>query len=114
MSRAHRPEDGTAVYGKETMQDSNLRSCCERRDRLPPCQSPEPWMNSVCLLQPPPSSKQTGVFDLTLVSTTALGLAFPNLTPVWLAGRGKAHRGAMLGEDLPWGSGPQKPQRIPT
>ena len=43
------------------------------------------------------------------------GWPFPNLTPVWLAGRGKARiRGATLGEDLPWGSGPQKPQRIPT
>lgn len=35
-------------------------------------------MKSACLLrslQPPPSSKQTGAFDLALVSATALGLA---------------------------------------
>ncbi|KAI9524095.1 hypothetical protein NQZ68_021057 [Dissostichus eleginoides] len=61
---------------------------------------------------------QSKVFDLALVSTTVLGLAFPNLTPVWLPGRGKAHRhGATLGRTSPEdtaNNSPQKPQRIPT
>ena len=46
MNLSHRPEDKTAVYGKETMQDSKLRSCCEWRHRLwlPPWQSPGAWV----------------------------------------------------------------------
>ena len=46
MNLSHRPEDKTDVYGKETMQDSKLRSCCERRHRLwlPPWQSPATWV----------------------------------------------------------------------
>ncbi|TNN44803.1 hypothetical protein EYF80_044988 [Liparis tanakae] len=56
-------------------------------------------MRSVGLLQPPPpSSKPARTFHLALVSATALRLASPNLTPVWLPRRGKAHHhGAMLG-----------------
>lgn len=56
---------------------------------------------SADLFKPPLSSKQTRAFDLALVSTTV-----PNLTPVWLLGRGKAHhKGATLGRPLPWGFG---------
>jgi len=56
-------------------------------------------VKSVCLLQPPPpSSKHARTFHLALVSAAALRLAFPNLTPVWLPRRGKAHHhSAMLG-----------------
>lgn len=70
------------------------------------------WMCS------PTSSKQSKALDLALVFTTVLGLAFPNLTPVWLRGRGKAHLcGAMLGRTSSEDSAsdiPQNPQRIPT
>lgn len=70
------------------------------------------WMCS------PTSSKQSKALDLALVFTTVLGLAFPNLTPVWLRGRGMAHIcGAMLGRTSSEDSAsdiPQNPQRIPT
>lgn len=66
------------------------------------------WRASVCCaLQPPPSSKQTRAFDLALVSTTVLGLAFPNLTPVLLPGRWEGPSPwRHTGQDLPWGFGP--------
>lgn len=71
------------------------------------------WRASLCCsLQPPSSSsKQTRAFDLALVSTTALGLAFPNLTPVWLHQWGKAHHWRHAGQDLSWGFGQWQPSK---
>lgn len=77
-----------------------------------------PPLSVCCALQLPPASKQTKALDLALFFTTALGLAFPNLTPVWLPGRGQApHHGATLGRTSPEDSAsdsPRKPQRIST
>lgn len=75
-------------------------------------------MKNVYWMCSPTSSKQSKALDLALVFATVLGLAFPNLTPVWLRGRGKAHIcGAMLGRTSSEDSAsdiPQNPQRIPT
>jgi len=71
-------------------------------------------MKRVCLLRSSTSTiiKKTRALDLALVFTTALGLAFPNLTPVWLLGRGKApHHGATLGRTSPEDSARDSPKK---